>query len=81
MKRFNSVIDQFWNVIDAKSGEVLVRPTATEAVKLLRKHIKADCLSDPDGVALYYATEKATAGITRHRRVGVSEGPTALRLV
>ena len=70
LKRFNSVIDQFWNVIDAKSGKkVLVRPTATEAVKLLRKHIKADCLSDPDGVALYYATGKTTAGITKRRCV------------
>ena len=31
LKRFNSVIDQFWNVIDAKPGEVLVWPTAMES--------------------------------------------------
>lgn len=69
LKRFNSVIDQFWDVIDAKSGEILLRPKAMEAVNLLRKHIEADCLSDPNGVALYYPTGKSTAGITTRRCV------------
>ncbi|CAN0516674.1 unnamed protein product [Laminaria digitata] len=40
-----------------------------EAVILLRKHIEADCLSDPDGVALYYTTGKNAAGITTRRCV------------
>lgn len=69
MKRFNSVIDQFWDVIDAKSGEILLRPKAMEAVDLLRKHIEADCLSDPDAIALYYTTGKNAAGITTRRCV------------
>ena len=69
LARFDSVIDQFWDVIDARSGEILLRPKALEAVKLLRKHIEAGCLSDPDGVPLYYATGKTEAGITTRRCV------------
>ncbi|CAN0113688.1 unnamed protein product [Laminaria digitata] len=69
LKRFNSVIEQFWDVIDAQSGEILLRPKALEAVNLLRKHIEADCISDPDGVALYYTTGKNEAGITTRRCV------------
>ncbi|CAM9376638.1 unnamed protein product [Sphacelaria rigidula] len=67
--RFDSVIDQFRNVVDAKSGEVLLRPKAMDAINLLRKHIEAGCLSDPDGVPLYYATGKSAAGITTRRCV------------
>ncbi|CAN0080274.1 unnamed protein product [Laminaria digitata] len=33
LKRFNSVTSQFWDVIDARSGEILLRPKAMEAVK------------------------------------------------
>ena len=40
-----------------------------EAVNLLRKHIEADCLSDPDGVALYYTTGESKNGITSRRCV------------
>ncbi|CAN0310195.1 unnamed protein product, partial [Laminaria digitata] len=69
LKRFNSVTSQFWDVIDARSGEILLRPKAMEAVNLLRKHIEADCISDPDGVALYYTTGKNAAGITTRRCV------------
>ena len=45
LKRFNSVIEQFWDVIDATSGEILLGPKALEAVNLLRRHIEADCLT------------------------------------
>ena len=69
LKRFNSVIEQFWDVIDATSGEILLGPKALEAVNLLRKHIEAGCLSDPDGVALYYTVGKNAAGITTRRCV------------
>lgn len=69
LKRFNLVIDQFWDVIDAKSGEILLRPKAMEAVNLLRKHIESGCLSDPEGVPLYYTTGKNKAGITTRRCV------------
>ena len=73
LKCFNSVVDEFWNVIDAKSGEILLRPQAMKAVDLLRKHIEADYPSDPDGVALYY-TPGENAAVA-----AVSEGPTAQR--
>ena len=69
LKRFNSVIEQFWDVIDVTSGETLLGPKALEAVNLLRMHIKADCLSDPDGAALYYTAGKNSAGITTRRCV------------
>lgn len=69
LKRFNSVIDQFSNVVDAKSGEKLIRPKALHAVNLLRQHIEADCLSDPAGVPLYYTTGQNAAGITSRRCV------------
>ena len=71
MTRFDSVIDQFCDVIDAKSGYILLHPKALEVVKLLRKHIEAGCLSKPDGVPLYYATGKSKAGITTCRCVRV----------
>ena len=69
VERFNSVIEQFWDVIDATSGEILLGSKALEAVNLLRKHIEAGCLSDPDGVALYYTVGKNAAGITTRRCV------------
>ncbi|CBJ28935.1 similar to Werner syndrome protein [Ectocarpus siliculosus] len=69
LERFNSVINQFCNVVDAKSGEVLIRPKAMQAVDQLRKHIESDCLSDPHGVPLYYTTGQNAAGITTRRCV------------
>lgn len=69
LKRFDAVIEQFWDVIDAKTGEVLLRPNAREAVNNLRTHIEADCLSDPDGMPLYYTTGKNAAGVTTRRCV------------
>ncbi|CAM9656507.1 unnamed protein product [Laminaria digitata] len=53
LKRFNSVTSQFLDVTDARSGEIILRPKAMEAVNLIRKHIQADCISDPGCVALY----------------------------
>ena len=69
LKHFNLVVDQFWDVKDAKSGKFLLRPQAMKAVDLLRKRIEADCLSDPDGVGLYYTTGKNAAGVTTRRCV------------
>lgn len=64
LERFNSVIEMFRNVVDAKSGEVLLRRKAMQAVNQLRKHMEADCLSDPEGVPLFYTTGQKAAGIT-----------------
>lgn len=69
LERFNSVIEMFGNVVDAKSGEKLLRSDAMKAVNLLRKHIQTGCLSDPEGVPLYYPTGQNAAGITTHRCV------------
>ena len=70
LTRFDSVIDRFCDVIDAKSGQILLRPKALEVVKLFGKHIEAGCLSKPDGVPRYYATTgKSEAGITTRRCV------------
>ncbi|CAB1105835.1 unnamed protein product [Ectocarpus sp. CCAP 1310/34] len=38
-------------------------------VNLLLKHIETGCLSDPEGVPLYYPTGQNAAGITTHRCV------------
>ena len=81
LERFDSVISMFRNVVDAKSGEVLLRADAMQAVKLLRKHIQGGCLSDPEGVPLYYTTGQNAAGITTRRCVrgtNCTEVPFAL---
>lgn len=54
LERFILVIGQFQNVVDAKTGEVLPRPFAMQAVEQLRRHIGSGCLSDPERVPLYY---------------------------
>ncbi|CAB1102728.1 unnamed protein product [Ectocarpus sp. CCAP 1310/34] len=69
LERFNLVIRQFQDVVDAKSGETLLRPCARQAVELLRKHIESGCLSDPERVPLYYTSGKNSAGITTRRCV------------
>lgn len=48
---------------------MLLRPIGRKAVKLLREHIAAGCLSDPDGVALYYAIGKTREGLSDYRCV------------
>ncbi|CAN0338349.1 unnamed protein product [Laminaria digitata] len=69
LKRFDLLIGQFKRVVDSKSGEELLRPEAAAAVELLRKHISNGCLSDPEGVPLYYTTGTNAAGITTRRCV------------
>lgn len=69
LKRFRLVIEHFRFLADAKTGEPLLRPIALAACALLEKHIQAGCLSDPDGVAMYYATGKNTVGLPTYRCV------------
>ena len=40
-------------LIDKKTRQPLLRAEAREAVKRLRVHIKADCMTDPVGCLLY----------------------------
>lgn len=63
LKRFNRVIEEFGNCVDNDSREVLLRPMAVEAVDRLREHIVAGCLSDPEGIAMYYAAGKTKDGL------------------
>lgn len=69
LARFDRVIDEFRSCVDSTSREVLLRPKAMQKVRLLRDHIKAGCLSDPDGVAMYYAVGKTKEGLTDYRCV------------
>ncbi|CBJ33586.1 conserved unknown protein [Ectocarpus siliculosus] len=69
LKRFDKVVQEFGNCVDNISKEVLLRPKSMKAVSLLRKHIVAGCLSDPDGVAMYYAVGKTTDGLVNYRCV------------
>lgn len=48
---------------------MLLRKKSMKAVKLLRKHIEAGCLSDPEGVAMYYAVGKTKDGLIDYRCV------------
>ena len=76
LKRFNSVIEQFWDVIDATSGEILLGPKALEAVNLLRRHIEADCLTTLTASRCTIQEGKMQPGSLL---AAVSEGPTAQR--
>lgn len=69
LARFDKVIEEFGNCIDNDSREVLLRPKSRKAVRLLRKHIEAGCLSDPDGVAMYYVIGKTKDGLVNYRCV------------
>lgn len=69
LERFDRVIDEFGKCVDNASKEVLLRPNAMKAVGLLRKHISAGCLSDPEGVAMYYAKGKTKDGLPDYRCV------------
>lgn len=63
LKRFDSVINQFRGVLDAKSGEVLLGPNTIEAVNNLRKHTPMDCISGLEGVPLCYTRGEAQRGL------------------
>ncbi|CAN0412916.1 unnamed protein product [Hapterophycus canaliculatus] len=62
LKRLDRVIEEFGNCVDNDSREVLLRPKSVKTVNQLREHIVAGCLSDPDGVAMYYAVGKTKDG-------------------
>ena len=59
--RFDFVHRIYGHLLDAKSKQPLLRAEAWEAAKRLRVHIKAGCLSDPPGVALYFEAGKDSA--------------------
>lgn len=56
---FDLVIAQHTGVIDAKTGELLLRKQAMDAVQRLCKNMAADCVSDPEGLGMYDATGKS----------------------
>eukprot|EP00904_Undaria_pinnatifida_P000541 jgi/Undpi1/10488/HiC_scaffold_29.g12938.m1 len=62
--RFDLVHRIYGHLLDAKTKQHLLRAEAWEAweaVKRLRVHIRAGCLSDPPGVALYFEAGKDSA--------------------
>lgn len=59
--RFDLVHRIYGHLLDAKTKQPLLRAEAWEAAKRLRVHIKAGCLSDPPGVALYFEAGKDSA--------------------
>lgn len=67
LNRFDRVVEEFRGCVDHTSREVLLRPKAMKAVRQLRKHIENDCLSDPDGMAMYFAIGKNKHGLTDYR--------------
>ncbi|CAM9861512.1 unnamed protein product, partial [Ectocarpus fasciculatus] len=67
LDRFDRVVEEFRGCVDHTSREVLLRPKAMKAVRQLRKHIENDCLSDPDGMAMYFAIGKNKHGLTDYR--------------
>ncbi|CAM9724078.1 unnamed protein product [Pylaiella littoralis] len=68
-ERFDRVIEEFGGCVDNDSREVILRPKAMKAVRLLRKHIVSGCLSDPNGMAMSYAIGKNKGGLTKYRCV------------
>ncbi|CAN0514976.1 unnamed protein product, partial [Laminaria digitata] len=54
LRRFNAVIKAYKDIVDARTGEVLLSAAAMKAVGLVREHIKLGCFSDPDGIPLYF---------------------------
>ncbi|CAM9877649.1 unnamed protein product, partial [Sphacelaria rigidula] len=75
LARFDSVINHFNGVIDSKSGEELLRPKVLAAIKLLRLPISDGCLSDPEGVPLYYTMGRSRRCVrgTRSTEVGCDQ--------
>eukprot|EP00904_Undaria_pinnatifida_P008491 jgi/Undpi1/4772/HiC_scaffold_18.g08125.m1 len=58
---FDLVHRIYGHLLDAKTKQPLLRAEAWEAIKRLRVNIKAGCLSDPPGVALYFEAGKDSA--------------------
>ena len=73
LNRFDLEIDQLEYVVHSKSGEVVLRPEAVAAAKLIRKHISNECWSVLEGVTLYLMSG-TTAGATTTRCVRGTDG-------
>ena len=52
LQRYDMVNNVYGGLIDKKIRQPLLRAEAREAVKRLRVHIKADCLTDPVGLPM-----------------------------
>ena len=52
LQRYEMVNNVYGGLIDKKIRQPLLRAEAREAVKRLRVHIKADCLTDPVGLPM-----------------------------
>ena len=66
-KRFHALIDMYKEVLDAKTGEPLFRPSSMIAVRNLLKHIKSNCLSDPPDIDLYFASHLNEQGLVVYK--------------
>ncbi|CAN0036273.1 unnamed protein product [Laminaria digitata] len=69
LRRFNAVIKAYKDIVDARTGEVLLSAAAMKAVGLVREHIKLGCFSDPDGIPLYFEGSKSSSGLPYFRCV------------
>eukprot|EP00903_Cladosiphon_okamuranus_P006310 g6187.t1 len=58
VKRFDLINRIYGNLLDRKMKQPLFRAEALEAIKRLRVHIEAGCLSDPPGVPLCFEAGK-----------------------
>ena len=61
LQRYDMVNNVYGGLIDKKTRQPLLRAEAREAVKRLRVHIKADCLTDPVGLPMYFQAGKDSA--------------------
>ena len=61
LQRYDMVNNVYGGLIDKKTRKPLLRAEAREAVKRLRVHIKADCLTDPVGLPMYFQAGKDSA--------------------
>ena len=58
LQRYDMVNNVYGGLIDKKTRQPLLRAEAREAVKRLRVHIKADCLTDSVGLPMYFQAGK-----------------------
>ncbi|CAN0158153.1 unnamed protein product, partial [Ectocarpus fasciculatus] len=69
LDRFDSVMDAFENVRDAKTGNLFFTDRLKKAIANLRVHIKNGCLSDldPRDVQLYFWAGRTVDGVDKYR--------------
>ena len=68
-QRLENVIALFKDSSFAHDGLPLVSPAVEEQVKNLLKHVDKGCLSDPQGVPVYFATQRDKNGLMIYRCV------------